>query len=317
MKRTKLKAVEVENKMQEARETRMIDGDLVPFTGGLEKSHILDIIKFGKTTGKIGDKVLITVNPLYIHIPKWQREIRIAKALDIGNNYDTNQWGLPKFFPLNGKLYCGDGMHRIFGAFMAGIDSVVGEFMEITEKEAMDLFLNQTKGCTGMTQSDYLGAALGSGKPDYILFQKICKNNNVKIKGDDIELKNPVGIFTSLSDGLRIVNKNPELLDRMLKLLGKLKWNGVNYADGKAYSAKVIRVIEKLYAYYDGSEKAMEKCLLNNCKGAEYFNNNIYEKYQDTMFDFLSYILETNIITESNISTMPERDAHGRFAKAN
>ena len=65
--------------------------------------------------------------------------------------------------------------------------------------------------------------------------------------------------------------------------------------NSKAFSAKVLRVFKKLYAYYSGRETDMERVLLNNCKGSKYFNDNLSEKWQDSLFDFLSDVIEKNI----------------------
>ena len=81
-----------------------------------------------------------------------------------------------------------------------------------------------------------------------------------------------------------------------MSIIGKLQWNaGKSAYDGKAYTAKVIRVFKKLYAYYSGREIEMETVLLNNCKGSKYFNDNLVEKWQDSFFDYLSTIIEQNI----------------------
>lgn len=291
-KRTKLLAIEVEAEMQKAREARTIDGDLVPFSGGLEKSQIADAIKIGKTTGKIGDKTLLAINPLYIHMPEWQREVRLAKALSIGNNYNPSEWDVPKVYLFKGKLYCGDGQHRIYGAWKAGIEMVVVELLEITEDEAMDLFLKQTKHRTEMCQADYLNAAIGRKIPEYLTFKKICNGNNIKIKGyTNDEVDNPIGIWTSISDGLKLSRSNPKLMEDIVKLIGNLQWNGANYKEGKAYSARIVRVLGKMYAYYKDSSKEMEEILIRRCKGAEYFNNKIARLSQDQLFDYLSDII--------------------------
>lgn len=88
----------------------------------------------------------------------------------------------------------------------------------------------------------------------------------------------------------------PDLLDRILQLIVKLQWNGgKTYREGKAFSAKVLRVFRKLYAYYSGRETDMERVLLNNCKGSKYFNDNLSEKWQDSLFDFLSGVIERSI----------------------
>ena len=39
----------------------------------------------------------------------------------------------------------------------------------------------------------------------------------------------------------------------------------------------------------------MERVLLNNCKGSKFFNDNLSEKWQDSLFDFLSDVIEKNI----------------------
>ena len=78
----------------------------------------------------------------------------------------------------------------------------------------------------------------------------------------------------------------------MLGLLGKLEWNG--YADtynGKAYTAKIVRALKSLYAYCDGRIPEMESALLEHCKGTEFFVDNIMDKTQAQIFDYLSEIV--------------------------
>lgn len=126
--------------------------------------------------------------------------------------------------------------------------------------------------------------------------KRICNNNHVAVKGDQEPIKNPIGILTSISDGISLAKNNPDLLNRILSIIGKLQWNaGKSAYDGKAYTAKVIRVFKKLYAYYSGREIEMETVLLNNCKGSKYFNDNLVEKWQDSLFDYLSNVIEKNI----------------------
>lgn len=294
-KRTRLSATEVEEIMQEARENRTIEGETIPFVGGVEKTYTKDAIMQAMTNGRQHDKMTLVINPLYIHIPEWQRDVRIDRALQIGNSYNSAKWEMPKIIAINGKFYVVDGQHRIYGTFKNGIECIVVEYLDITEKEAIDLFLNQTKERTGMAPADYYKAAIAGEKPEYLKFREICKKNNIRIKGDTTTVKNPIGIFTSLSDGIGLVKSNPELLDRILKLIGKLQWNGgESISEGKAYSAKVIRVLKKLYAYYDGRERELEKILLTSCKGAVYFRNNLYEKWQDSLFDFLADVCMKN-----------------------
>ena len=97
----------------------------------------------------------------------------------------------------------------------------------------------------------------------------------------------------------------------MLRLLGKLGWNG--YADsynGKAYTAKIIRAMKSLYAYTEGREEEMESALLNNCTGTEFFVENIMYKTQAQIFDYLAEIVRYDM--ESPFS----RAYKGKWIKA-
>lgn len=80
MKRSYLTAKEAEQVMQE---TRNQDG----FTGKNEKILVNTMVKNAKANNRIGDKLLMVIDPKYIHIPEWQRNIRLEKAYAIGNNY--------------------------------------------------------------------------------------------------------------------------------------------------------------------------------------------------------------------------------------
>ena len=143
-----------------------------------------------------------------------------------------------------------------------------------------------------MQPMDIYKAAIAGGKTDYVKLQEICHKNNVAVKGDD-ETENAVGTLTSISDGVKLSKTKPELLDSMLTLLGNLGWNG--YADsynGKAYTAKIIRALKRLYAYCEGRTNEMEQALLTRCKGTEFFVNNIMDKTQAQIFDYLLDIVK-------------------------
>lgn len=81
-KRVRLTSVEVEAEIQKARENRVIDGELIPFIGGVEKTYTKDAIVQAKTNGRQHDKMTLVVNPLYIHIPEWQRDEGREKELE-------------------------------------------------------------------------------------------------------------------------------------------------------------------------------------------------------------------------------------------
>lgn len=283
-RRVYLKAKEAEMEMQEVRNAE-------GFTGKTEKLLIANMVKAAKNNSRIGDKLLMVVDPKEIHIPDWQRRLKLAKAYEIGSNYNSYKWDEPKVLLYKGILLCIDGQHRIYGAFKAGKEDVVVEVMECSLEEAIDLFLSQSSDRSKMQPMDIYHAALAAGKPEYVALHDICAKHNVAVKGDD-ETENTVGTLTSISDGVGLTKSNVNLLDSMLTLLGNLGWNG--YADsynGKAYTAKVIRALKALYAYTDGRTDEMESALLEHCKGTEFFVNNIMDKTQAQIFDYLSEIV--------------------------
>lgn len=235
----------------------------------------------------------MVVDPMQIHIPDWQRRIKLERAYSIGNNYNSYKWDEPKVLLFGKRLWAIDGQHRIYGAFKAKKESVVVEVMECSLEDAIELFLSQSKDRAKMQPMDIYHAALAAKKPEYVALHDICKKHNVAIKGDD-ETENVVGTFTSISDGIKLVKgEKSELLDSMLSLLGNLEWNG--YADtynGKAYTAKIVRALKSMYAYYEGRTEEMEEILVRKCKGTEFFVDNIMTKTQAQIFDFLSQIVK-------------------------
>ena len=283
MNKVYITAKEAEKEMQAA---RIKDG----FVGDMEKSYISRMIKDAKRNSMIGDKLQLVVDPSYIHIPSWQRRLSLQRSSEIGSHYNKYKWDVPKVLYNDEKLYVIDGQHRIYGAFKAKLDGVVVEIMECSLTEAIDLFLNQTKDRSSMKPVDIYHAAIVAGKQDYISLKEICGKYNVAVKGDDV--KNSIGTFTPISDGIRLIRISPKLFDNIIHLITKLEWNG--YSDsynGKAYKAKIIRVMRKMYAYYSGREKEMENILIKKCRGTEFFMNNVNEKEQDALFDFLSGIV--------------------------
>ena len=278
-------ASEIEKEIQEARSAE-------EFTGKTEKLIIKQMVDNARINSRFGDKILVAINPLHVHIPKWQRECDVVAANEIGVNYNKYKWEIPKLLYHKGILICVDGMHRIYGAFRGKIDSVICEIIECSMEEAIRLFLDQGVDRRKMSPVDYYRAAIESGDENYIQLKKICNTYNVAVKGDPIE--NQVGIFTPITDGIRSIQRNGyDLLDKIISLITKLQWNG--YADtynGKAYTAKFIRVMHTMYAYYAGREDEMEKILLEKCKGTDFFVQNLMKKAQGQAFDALAQVVQ-------------------------
>jgi len=294
-KRRNLKATEVEAMFNVVRKA---DAE---FSAG-EQSIIRTIMETAKRNGRIGDKVLLVIPPHYIHIPDWQRNADLLRAREIGTGYNKHKWEVPKIVYTDGILKCIDGMHRILGALVAEISDIVVEVMEITEEEAIELFLGQSTDRGHMKPMDYYNASIKANKPEYIEFRDICHKYNVQVKGDDT-LKNPVGTFASIKDGTK---SDKVLLDKVLNLIDNLRWNGKETsslsASKAAYGTKVIRSIEKLYAYYKGNEVQMEKILLSRCKGTEWFIKNLVNMPQYYIFDLLNKVVFDAIAQRDNLT---------------
>lgn len=283
-KRSFLFPEEAEAEVKSIRESEGIDEKT-------EKLFIKELVKNAKSNSRIGDKVLVCIDPKYIHYPEWQREIRLPKSLSIGTNYDSKRWGLPAYWYHDGLLWAIEGQHRTYGAVKAKKDAVVGEVIECSLKEAIDIFTDQTKGRTQVKPKDTYKAKIVGGDEDYLMLRDICHKYNVAVRGDRSK-ENKVGTLTSITDGIDLVRINPDLLDHILNIITKLEWNG--YADsynGKAYTAKIIRALKTLYAYTDGRTEEMESALIEHCKGTEYFVENIMDKTQAQIFDYLSEIV--------------------------
>jgi hypothetical protein len=283
-KRTFLFPEEAEAEVKAIREAEGIDEKT-------EKLFIKELVKNAKVNSRIGDKVLVCIDPKYIHYPEWQREIRLPRALAIGNNYDSDLWGLPILWNFMGFLWAIEGQHRIFGAVKAGKDAIVAQVIECDLKKAIVIFTDQTKGRTQIRPKDTYKAKIVGGDEDYLMLRDICHKYNIAVKGDRSR-ENKIGTLTSITDGIDLVRMNPDLLDHILNIITNLEWNG--YADsynGKAYTAKIIRALKALYAYTDGRSDEMEAALLEHCKGTEYFVENIMDKTQAQIFDYLSEIV--------------------------
>lgn len=101
-----VEAREIEREMQESR----IKED---FVGKVEEISIKQMVENAKVNNRLGDKVLMSINPLYVHIPDWQRMCDVISAQEIGNNYNKYKWEVPKLLYHEGKLLCIDGMGGI------------------------------------------------------------------------------------------------------------------------------------------------------------------------------------------------------------
>ena len=217
----RISAVEAEKEMQEVRVREgMCENN--------EKLIVTNMIKNAKNNSRVGDKLLMVVDPKMIHIPEWQREIRLTKAYSIGRNYNRYKWNEPKVLVNKNQLVIIDGQHRIYGAYKAGIEAVVVEILECPMKEAIEIFLNQTVDSTQMRPRDTFYAALIAEKPEYMQLNEMCHKHNIAIIGEKGK-KNTIGTLTSITDGLKLIS-TPEMFDSMLTLLKNYPGTGTQAA---------------------------------------------------------------------------------------
>lgn len=102
-KRVYLTAKEAEMEMQESRNAE-------GFTGKMETDYISRMIKDAKRNSMVGDKLQLVVDPMYIHIPEWQRRLKLTRAYAIGNTYNKYKWDVPKVLFHKGRsLYDKEG----------------------------------------------------------------------------------------------------------------------------------------------------------------------------------------------------------------
>lgn len=285
---TYMTAKQVEAKLQETRRER-------EFTGKVEKEAVKVIVETAKRNGNFGDKTLVCIDPVYVHIPVWQRKLYVPAATTIGENYNRHKWEVPKVLYLpSGKLICVDGMHRLYGAFLGRIETVTVELItDLTEKEAIQLFLDQTAR-RPMSPADTYKAGVKAGRADCLALKEIAHRYHIVIRGDEEAEKNPIGVLTSVSDGIVMARKSPVLLNKIFEVITDLNWSAGKYSS-KAYSAKTIRALKALYSKYESSETLMAEALLSTAKGSEYFANHLALLCQDKLFDTLDELVSDEL----------------------
>lgn len=273
-----LKASEAEQVMNGLRIQKGLSADT-------ENKIIEQTVKLARQNGKLGDKIVMVIPPYYVHFPDWQRKLDVARAKEIGENYIAAKWEMPKLIYVGGLLYCIEGMHRSFGAAISGMEDAVFELLDnVTEKEAINIFLQQTADRKRISQEDKYIPSIKAEIPEYLKLRDILHKYNVQIKGDDA-IRNPIGIFTSISDGIRTIANDEKTFRRIIAVIYNLGWYGDDC--NTAFSSKTFRSLKKLYAAYKGKEKLLETQLLDNCKGAEYFQANLLGRPQCVIFDTL------------------------------
>ena len=240
----------------------------------------------------IGDrKKYIQIDPTFVHVPTWQRDTDIAKAMEIAENFKEDKFDPIKgYVNADGKLDIADGMHRIIALIIYNKDKkedeklkAIIDVLNCNEIEAALTFLGQQSGRKPMTVKDTYRAAIKGNVPEYLEFRDVFTNESIQITAEKEKLDNPVGTITPSATALRWANRDKEMLIRVIKLIKKLEWCG---SEKNAFTLRNFSTIKKLYANYgDG----VELKLLDNCKGAVFYESKVAPvKSNAELFDILS-----------------------------
>jgi transcriptional regulator with XRE-family HTH domain len=240
----------------------------------------------------IGDrKKYIQIDPTFVHVPTWQRDTDIAKAMEIAENFKEDKFDPIKgYINANGKLDIADGMHRIIALIIYNKDKkedeklkAIIDVLNCNEIEAALTFLGQQSGRKPMTVKDTYRAAIKGNVPEYLEFRDVFTNEKIQITAEKEKIDNPIGTITPSAIALRWANRDKEMLIKAIELIKQLEWCG---SEKNAFTLRNFSIIKKLYANY--GDEVKEK-LLDNCKGAAFYESKVVPvKSNAELYDILS-----------------------------
>ena len=238
-----------------------------------------------------GDKKYISIDPTLIHIPEWQRDTDMAKAMEIAENWDDSKYDPIKIY-LNPEncFNCGEGAHRVVGAILKNEAAkeedkmkIIAEVLDCTEQEAMIVFLGQSAGRRPMTVNDMYRAAIKANIKEYTDFRTVFLANRIQITADSLHVNNAIGTIRPSREMLRMVKSDKMMLYKLINLIKTLEWCG---SEKNAFVLRNFHVLKRLYVNF-GEE--VEQKLLANCKGAVFYESKVAPIKSDAeLFDFLS-----------------------------
>lgn len=237
-----------------------------------------------KNSFSIASKRYILINPTFIHIPNWQRDTDMAKVQEIAQNFNEDKFDPVKVYIKNGKLYVADGAHRIVAFVINGEIKMLVEVLNCSEYEAVLTFLGQQSARKAMTVADTYRAGVKANIREYIDFKNLFESYNIQIVTDDDKLENPIGKVAPSRTLLRMVRNNTDILELTIKTIKALDWTG---SEKSAFTLRMFQIFKKLFANYE--KNTVIEGLLENCKGASYFENKIAPvKSNAEMYDILA-----------------------------
>ena len=245
-------------------------------------------------------KEYIAIDPSLIHVPDWQRDTDMAKAMEIAENYDDKKFDPIKVYLTDeGKAIGADGIHRDVAMIMVNAKAkdkydrkkVIVEVLHCTEHEAVITFLTQQSGRKTMSVNDTYRAGIKANIAEYVVFKELFVRNNIQITAEYEKLEKPIGTVRPSTAILRMARSNYKILETIINLIKKLNWCG---SDCKGvFTMRIIGTLNKILAMYGDDAIAI---LIKNCKGATYYDSEISPVGTNSLlFDKLAEIVGKEI----------------------
>lgn len=237
-----------------------------------------------KNSFSIASKRYILINPAFVHVPDWQRDTDMAKVQEIAQYFNEDKYDPAKVYIKERKLYVADGVHRIVAFVINGEIKMLVEVLGCSEYEAILTFLGQGTGRKSMSVADTYRAGVKANIREYIEFKNLFESYNIQIVTDYNKLENPIGKVAPSSTLLRMTKNNTDILELTIKTIKALNWTG---SEKSAFTLRMFQIFKKLFANYE--KNTVIEGLLENCKGASYFENKIAPvKSNAEMYDILA-----------------------------
>ncbi len=245
-------------------------------------------------------KEYIAIDPTLIHVPDWQRDTDMAKAMEIAENYDDKKFDPIKIYiDETSKAIGADGVHRAVARIMLNAKvknaydrkKVIVEVLPCTEQEAVITFLTQQSGRKTMSVNDTYRAGIKANIAEYVIFKEIFVRNNVQISAEYDKLESPIGTVRPSTEIIRMARSNYKMLETIINLIKKLNWCGSNCKG--VFTMRIIGTLNKILAMY-GNDAV--NVLVKNCKGATYYDSDISPVgTRSLLFDKLAEIVGKEI----------------------
>ena len=252
-----------------------------------EKVELREVECALKNSFSIASKRYILINPIFIHVPIWQRDTDMTKVQEIAQNFNEDKFDPVKVYVINGKLFVADGAHRVVAFVMNGEIKMLVEVLNCNEYEAILTFLGQQSARKSMSVADTYRAGVKANIKEYIDFKNLFEEYNIQISTEDNKLNNPIGKVTPSSTLLRMTKTSKETLKNTIDTIKLLDWSG---SSKSTFTIRIFNVFKKLFANYD--KNTVTERLVKKCKGATYFESKIAPIKSDSeMYDTLAKII--------------------------